>query len=44
MTGIARGSVADERRASIADRSHDGEEWTVRYDRTSGTLPGEFAI
>ncbi|MDQ6523012.1 hypothetical protein RB608_05345 [Nocardioides sp. LHD-245] len=43
MAALRRGR-ADERRATIAHRPPDGEEWTVRYARTSGKLPGDFSI
>lgn len=39
-----RAGRADQQRATIAHREEDGEEWTVRYERTSGKFPGPFAI
>ncbi|WP_394159406.1 hypothetical protein [Galactobacter valiniphilus] len=35
---------SDPQRATIAHRSHDGEEWTVRYERVNGKLPGPFVL
>jgi hypothetical protein len=43
MAALRKGR-ADERRATIAHRPHDGAEWAVRYARTSGRLPGDFSI
>lgn len=39
-----RAGCADATRATIAFRRADEDEWTVRYERTSGKLPGPFAI
>ncbi|RII42698.1 hypothetical protein DWB68_06010 [Galactobacter valiniphilus] len=35
---------SDPQRATIAHRSHDGEEWSVRYGRVNGKLPGPFVL
>mgnify|MGYP005983445475 CR=1 FL=1 len=35
---------SDPQRATIAHRPHDIEEWTVRYERVNGKLPGAFVL
>ncbi|MGC3955997.1 MAG: hypothetical protein QM804_17420 [Propionicimonas sp.] len=39
-----RKGAADASRATIAHRGSDAEEWTVRYERSSGKLPGPFSL
>ncbi len=39
-----RKSAADANRATIAHRAADAEPWTVRYERSSGKLPGPFSL
>ncbi len=39
-----RKARADATRATVAHRRRDQEEWTVRYERTAGKLPGDFVI
>ncbi len=39
-----RKARADATRATVAHRRRDQDEWTVRYERTAGKLPGSFAV
>ncbi len=43
MAALRKGR-ADHTRATIAHRSAVSQDWTLRYERSSGKLPGPFSI
>lgn len=43
MAALRKGA-ADHTRATIAHRAPDGEDWILRYERSSGKLPGPFSL
>lgn len=43
MAALRKGA-ADATRATIAYRTADADEWTLRYERSAGKLPGPFSL
>lgn len=43
MASLRKGRT-DASRATVAYRHRDSDDWVIRYERTSGKLPGPFAI
>ncbi|RGE18989.1 hypothetical protein [Leucobacter sp. wl10] len=43
MAALRKGA-ADATRATIAHRGVDVDDWTIRYERSSGKLPGGFSL
>ncbi|MFK4762968.1 hypothetical protein ACI3KS_18730 [Microbacterium sp. ZW T5_45] len=40
----SRKGAADAAHATIAHHAADADDWTLRYERTSGKLPGAFRV